>query len=75
MTKMFLELIKLIYKKLHKNKQLTVKAENSIVILITINKDWFGKIPTAVIIFTYQKNIKLQKINKIISWLFVIYNI
>ena len=38
MTKMFLELIKLIYKKLHKKKQPTVKAENSIVVII-INKD------------------------------------
>ena len=61
MTKILFELIKLIYKKLHKKKQPTVKAENSIVILITINKDWFGKIPTAIyyIIIIKKINIKI----------------
>lgn len=39
MTKIILKLIKLIFKSLKKEKQPTVKAENSLIILININKD------------------------------------
>lgn len=39
MTKIILKLIKLIFKNLKKEKQPTVKAENSLIILININKD------------------------------------
>lgn len=39
MTKIISKLIKLIFKSLKKEKQPTVKAENSLIILININKD------------------------------------
>lgn len=39
MTKIVFKLIKLIFRKLHKKKQPTIKAVNSLVFIFNINKD------------------------------------